>query len=103
MKKLILLLSGIYICITLGGCTFNTTNTKNNEPQLSKDEAIISTGFFIDGELPDIGDFTGKRTERFYSEPTYEFIPSDTYKKIIPFVSNYKVFQSDITDINSPV
>lgn len=58
--------------------------------------------FYIDGELPDIGEFQSK-PERYYEEHTPDFIPSEEYGKIIPFTGKYKIFQEEITDINSPV
>ncbi|MBR3995924.1 MAG: hypothetical protein IKI97_11690 [Clostridia bacterium] len=58
--------------------------------------------FYIDGDLPDIGEFQSK-PERYYKDYTPNFIPSKEYGRIIPFTGKYKIFQEDITEINSPV
>lgn len=50
--------------------------------------------FYLDS-LPDIGEFSGKTSDdRFYDEPTHDFIPSDDYGMIIPYIGSYRMFES---------
>jgi len=55
-----------------------------------KDENV----FYIEGEWPDIGEF-GMQNERFYEDITTEFIPSEEYGTIIPYIGAYKEFSTD--------
>lgn len=51
--------------------------------------------FTIEGELPDIGAFSGKaKQERFYEAYTPDFIPSDEYGEIIPYIGGYKTYST---------
>ncbi len=52
--------------------------------------------FYIKGELPDIGEYSAKNTAgRFYSEYTPEFVPSDEYGTVIPYVGSAKDFYTE--------
>ncbi len=55
--------------------------------------------FYIDGELPDIGSFNTV-TERFYTEYTPDFLPSDEYKEIIPYIGACKSFKTVDDEFN---
>lgn len=86
-----------YICIFftlmifLSGCT-ETVQKENGEKQ-------IRSVFYIDGELPDIGDFSGsKKQEHFHGEYTPYFIPCDSYGEIIPYIGNYKIYKTTDAD-----
>lgn len=49
--------------------------------------------FYINGELPEIGEFSGKdKGGRFYNEYTPDFIPSDLYGTVIPYISSVKEY-----------
>lgn len=92
---------GIYTCAAFSSCNVKPLNSVIDTPP--QEEPSSSMVFFIDGNLPEIGEFSGKTQERFYPDYTPDFIPSDSYGKIIPFTGKYKIFQEDITEINSPV
>jgi len=51
--------------------------------------------FYIDGELPEIGEFTGKsQKDRFYNEYTPYFIPSDMYGTVLPYIGGVKEYKT---------
>ena len=55
--------------------------------------STTSPNVFSLDEFPDIGSFTGKQDAgRFYDEITYDFVASDEYGQIIPYVGSYRVF-----------
>ncbi len=62
------------------------------------DKTDISNVFYISGELPEIGDFSGKQKKHFYGEYTPEFVPSTEYGLVLPYVGSYKVFKSSDMD-----
>lgn len=81
MKRVILILS---LLIMLSACVQDFEET---EPY---------NGFSIPGELPDIGEFSGKKQrDRFYDEYTPDFIPSKEYGKIIPYIGGYKEYTNN--------
>ncbi len=84
MKKVLL---AIMLCsLMLSSCTKADINGSENEVPVVK-------VFSVDGELPEIGEFTGSKAhERFYEEYAPDFIPSDEYGEIIPYVGNYRTF-----------
>jgi len=74
-----------------------TDSTKNDTSDIrQKDKTDASPVFYIDGELPDIGEFSGT-SERFYKEYTPNFIPSDEYGKVIPYIGSYRTFSNNET------
>ena len=76
MKKWVLLL---FILPLLFACT-----NKETTPSLS---------FEIEGELPDIGSFSKDTVKTYFFEGvTSEFVPSDSYGKIMPFIGNVKKY-----------
>ncbi len=83
MKKLVCLL--LLVLLILPSCVA----TKVANETISKN----SDSFYIKGELPDIGSFSGNlNAGRFYENFTDDFIPSDEYGEIIPFVGSSRVF-----------
>ncbi len=80
MKKLKLcLLAGVLL---LSSC---------NVPALPEQQSLPV--FKIQGDLPEIGQFSGKEHySRFFSEYTTDFIPSDEYGKVIPFIGSTKEY-----------
>jgi len=86
----------VIACIMLCSCTRNANidiaNTEGEKTQVVKN---VKSTFYIDGELPDIGSFSGvEQYERFYEEYTPDFIPSDKYGKIMPYIGNIKVYKT---------
>lgn len=80
MKKTLILLLAVILMLT--SCQLTVKNTK-------------SPNVFTVDTLPDIGSFSGLSSEkRFYDEPVYDFIPSDEYGTIIPYVGTYRVFET---------
>lgn len=60
----------------------------------SFDRSPVDPNVFLLPELPDIGEFTGNVSGRFYEEITYDFIPSNEYGTVIPFVASARVFET---------
>ncbi len=58
------------------------------------------TEFSSNGELPDIGKFSGNQTPHFYGEYTADFIPNDEYGTLIPFVSSYKIYSESSESVS---
>ncbi len=82
MKKYICIL--LALVLILPSCTKDVTDDSENK--------IV---FYIDGELPDIGEFSGsKKTEHFHGAYTPDFIPSDDYGEIIPYIGEYKIYST---------
>ena len=55
----------------------------------------VDPNVFSVSSLPDIGEFSGKSSGgRFYDEITYDFIPSDEYGTIVPYVASYRLFET---------
>ncbi|MBQ7821614.1 MAG: hypothetical protein IJ391_04965 [Clostridia bacterium] len=80
MKRIILLFIAVLLFLT--AC-------ESTEPA----KEVSTPVFTVNGELPDIGKFSAsKPQERFYKEYTPEFIPSDDYGEIIPFIGNRKTY-----------
>ena len=80
MKKIILTV--VLSLFVLTSCTVEVKETRS--PNI----------FYVDG-LPEIGSFSGMAgSESFHKEPVYDFIPSDEYGKIIPYIGSYKVYET---------
>ncbi len=106
MKKLITFFAALVLVLT--SCS-NGENPQGNNDKLSPTQNPVTDlrsepdtkkqvpEFRIDGELPEIGEFSGK-TKRFYEEYTPDFIPSDEYGKIVPYVGSYKIFSNGETE-----
>ncbi len=93
MKKyLILVLT--FLILVLCSC--------NNEIQHDNAFEIVGDNeFFIKGELPDIGEYSnGEIFSRFYESFTPNFIPSDKYGMIIPFIGKNKDYYLKDTQTN---
>lgn len=85
MKRIIALI--LLSLLFLTSC--QTTPVDTSEPA----ESTPTDVFYIDGELPDIGEFSSHRpTGRFYPEITTDFIPSNEYGEIIPYIGKYKIY-----------
>lgn len=94
MKKLFPPLAALLIVLTSCISVTNPQNVqKNRADDLQLNEKSSSPVFYIDGELPDIGDFKSS-PERYYSEYTPYFIPSDKYGRILPYTGKYKIFSA---------
>lgn len=75
----LVVLSGVLL---LSSCTV---------PVKPADDAVPA--FHIDGALPEIGQFSGNaQYSRFFHEHTPEFIPSDEYGRVIPFIGSSKEY-----------
>lgn len=96
MKRIIPIFAFLLAIFT--SCTVNEKSADNTQTHLPDTQTSASVAsvpeFRIDGELPDIGTFSGK-PERFYSEYTPYFIPSDKYGRILPYVGSYKIFSNN--------
>ncbi len=80
MKKILIVLLAVLL---LSSCTETDIKTPPNPNE-----------FRINGELPVLSKFEGnKNGGRFYEQFTDDFIPSDEYGEIIPFVGINRVFQ----------
>lgn len=80
MKKLLFLI--VLISLVLSSCT-------------KADKEVPSVKVFrIDGELPVIEEFSVGAKGRFYDEYTPDFIPSDDYGMILPYIGSYRVFST---------
>ncbi len=95
MKKLFALI--LASALLLSSCTVTTLPKENTPPN---DVQQADKNVFSLETLPDIGSFSGKQPkERFYEDLTYDFIPSDEYGEVIPYIGNYKTFKvSDSAD-----
>ncbi len=79
------------LIVSFWGCT-ETVQKENVEKQ-------IRSVFYIDGELPDIGHFSGsKNQEHFHGRYTPDFITCDSYGEIIPYIGNYKIYKTGDAD-----
>lgn len=79
MKKLFVLIA--LISLVLSSCT-----------RADNEEEPLKLVFKIDGELPEIEDFSSGSAGRFYEEYTPDFIPSDEYGLILPYIGSYRTF-----------
>ena len=85
MKRIII--TAMVLMLVLASCDCKS------EPQKVTDAPYI---FTIGGELPEIGEFSGKqKQQRFYDVYTPDFIPSDEYGAIIPYIGSYKTYFTD--------
>lgn len=78
------------------GCT-RMAAVRTDEPAETKEPEVqtVKSAFYIKGELPDIGSFSGsEKYKRFYEEYTPYFIPSDKYGEIIPFIGKSKIYET---------
>ena len=81
-KTLCLFLAMLFLLTSCNNAATDTRSPKDTD------------AFYLDS-LPDIGKFSGKIGEaRFYDEPTYDFVPSGAYGRIIPYVGSYRVFET---------
>lgn len=81
MKKYVILFLTVILLFT--SCTIPTPNTTRSPNVFSVDS------------LPDIGSFSGVSSDkRFYDEPVYDFIPSDEYGMVIPYIGTYRLFET---------
>ncbi len=81
MKKAVLI-AVLVLLLLLTSCKVDVTDTR-------------SPNVFHMDALPDIGTFSGMaKVERFYEELTYDFVPSDEYGKILPYVGSYRLFET---------
>ncbi len=82
--------------LMLCGCT-RMAAVRTDEPAETKVSEVrtVKSAFYIIGELPDIGSFSGlEKYKRFYEEYTPYFIPSDEYGEIIPFIGKCKIYET---------
>ena len=81
-KSFIVLLSSLVI---LTSCDFYVDKTKSP----------VDPNVFCLSSLPDIGDFSGNdKRDKFSDNVTDDFVPSDEYGKIVPFIGSYRVFET---------
>ncbi len=91
MKRI--LVSLLLFSLFLSSCESTVHEHTDIDTEIDTALAVSTPVFNIDGELPDIGEFTGnKPQERFYEEYTPDFIPSDEYGELIPFIGNKKTY-----------
>lgn len=80
MKKYTVMFLALILLLT--SCSVSTVS--NRSPNI----------FSVDS-LPDIGSFSGVSSDKhFYDEPVYDFIPSDEYGMVLPFVGTYRIFET---------
>lgn len=92
-KALIIILSAL---VFLTSCTISV-NKESNVGTIGSSEvqSPVDPNVFHLSSLPDIGEFSGINSGgRFYDEITYDFIPSDEYGMIVPYVASYRVFET---------
>ena len=92
MKKIILML--VIAGLILVSCTespANETDRVESEVINNAPSDTDSYVFMIDGELPDIGKFSGNSHDSYFDEPVYDFVPGD-YGKMIPYLGAVKDF-----------
>ncbi len=81
MKKAVLI-AVLVLLLLLTSCKVDVTDTR-------------SPNVFHMDALPDIGSFSGMaKVERFHEELTYDFVPSNEYGKIVPYVGSYRLFET---------
>lgn len=92
MKKIILMLviSGL-ILVSCTDATVKETDEGENEVFNNDYSDSSPYVFMIDGELPDIGKFSGNSHDSYFDEPVYDFVPGD-YGKMIPYLGAVKDF-----------
>ena len=80
MKRTALFL--LFLLLLMTSCKTNVTDTRSpNE-------------FYLEA-LPEIGEFTGKAsTDMFDENSGYDFIPSDEYGEIIPYIGTYRLYET---------
>lgn len=86
MKKLLFLL--VLISLILSSCT-----------RADNDGTPAKLVFKIDGKLPEIEKFSAGASGRFYDEYTPDFIPSDEYGLILPYIGSYRTFVTPDFDL----
>ena len=100
MKKI--LIFALALCLLLASCSSETeqsTPKGEENPEKVIYEELSPNEFKIIGDLPDIGEFSGKSDAgRFYDEITYDFIPSDEYGTVVPYVDSYRVYETEGSD-----
>lgn len=93
MKKILIVI--LTLCLFLASCSVNIREPEPETKNVGVKTEISSNEFIIIGPLPDIGEFSGNlQNDRFHDEVTYDFIPSDEYGKIIPYIGSYKVYET---------
>ena len=83
------------VIVYLTSCGINIKNTPNQS--VTNSQRDNKNTFYINGELPDIGEFS-LNIHRFYDEYTPNFIPSDEYGEILPFIGKSKLYQTSYDD-----
>lgn len=92
MKKLIKITLLLLLVIFMFSCTQQNEVQETTNIEVTELVADAAEPFFMLNELPDIGEFGGKSSGRFYEEYTPDFIPSDEYGEIIPYIGTYKIY-----------
>lgn len=85
-------ISCIIFCLVL--FTSCTQNSGKTETSVHTEVTAPPLAFKIGGELPDIGKFSGGSPEHFHGGYTEEFIPSDDYGMVLPYIGNIREFSS---------
>ncbi len=86
MKRICLLILSSLLMLTSCQIVEKTAMSQNDDE---------SKTFYIEGELAEIGDFSGNlQNKRYYNEYTTEFLPSEDYKTVLPFVSKTVRYQT---------
>ncbi len=58
-------------------------------------ESTRSPNVFSVDSLPDIGEFSGTSGDkRFFDDPVYDFVPSDEYGTVVPYIGTYRIFET---------
>ena len=93
MKKYLICV--LTLCLLLASCSENKNETESIKESGGETIEVSANEFRIVGELPDIGEFSAADSkDRFHDGPVYDFIPSDEYGKIIPYIGSYKVYET---------
>ena len=93
-KKLFVLIATLMLVTSCSPDKRESGPGKAESPPPSENSVYVPNKLYIDS-LPDIGEFSGKTDGgRFYDEITYDFIPSDEYGTVVPYVSSYRVFET---------
>lgn len=93
MKKIIPVIA--LILAVFASCSKSDISENNIQtPKTNHIGKSSAPEFFIEGELPNIGEFSGK-SERFHSQYTPYFIPCEKYGQLLPYIGTHKIF-SDV-------
>ena len=80
-KSLLLLCAAL---LSLSSCTAQKVEEENASPF-----------FRIEGELPDIGEYSGKAQAKYHEKAGEEFVPDESYGTLLPFIERVKVFSGN--------